>query len=84
MIIKKTVSVTDSGSNMIGVFPVRLPCQCYRVHTYMEWTLNEKPLPTEEFMNKKAEKGKAIEPKKLFKLSVKMSENTCKSAKSGN
>lgn len=67
-IIQESLSVTDSGKNMLKIFANRFPCECHRINTCNEWTFNEKPIPTAEAIEKKALKGKSVPPKKLFNL----------------
>ena len=62
IIIQNSILVTDGGSNMTNIFPQRFPCQCHKLNLFVEWTLNDKPLATEKYMNKE------IPPKKLFNL----------------
>lgn len=68
-VIDNSTSTTDGAHNMLTVFPNRQPCQCHKLNLFMEWTFNNKKLPTAEEIAGKMAKGKPIKPKKLFKLS---------------
>lgn len=57
-----------NGSNMVDIFFNQLPCQCHKLNLFVDWTLNERNLPTPEAIIKKAENGKTFEAKKLFNL----------------
>lgn len=70
-IAENLISVTDGGSNMVNLFPNRLPCQCHNINLCGEWTFNEKPVPTADQIANKAKKGKVYSPKKLFNLMEK-------------
>ncbi len=36
-IIENSFAVTDGGSNMLKVFVNRLPCECHRINTFVEF-----------------------------------------------
>lgn len=66
IVIDKSISVTDGGSNTLQVFPTRFPCQCHKINLMIKWTINEKPLPTTVAIKKKTKKGKSFPPKNLI------------------
>lgn len=67
-IIKKSCGVTAGGSNFLAVFPTRYPCYCHKQNLIMQWTLNQKPLPSEREIIDKDSKGQQIKQKKLINL----------------
>lgn len=69
-IISNSTAVTDSGSNIINLFPNRRPCVMCN-----DWKFNERPIPTSDVIEKKSARGKPIPPKKLFNVSVECPKN---------
>lgn len=67
-IIETSFSITDGGSNVLSIFKNHLPCQCHKLNLFVSWMLNERKLPTDEKILKRAEKGNPYPPKKLFNL----------------
>lgn len=67
-IMSASFAVTDGGSNMINIFDHRLPCMCHRLNLIVQWTLNQKQIPSVEKIQERIEKGNPISEKKLFNL----------------
>jgi len=76
-VFESASSVTDGGSNVVNIFPVRYPCMCHKINLLVQWTLNRKPILTREQVKKKEKKGKNINAKKLFNLQTQCPTINC-------